>query len=173
MTKLFSNPYIIPIPNWSPNGSQTASELLLEATGSDNSILYRSDQDFHRFSAHTEAWNLLPPEGFLKMLSLRQFRLSSLTKRSQAVQNRYQHGSKSFPNRSWKHIVLPWTRLLVPSELDLELKIVPEIGSKFLPTLIVRGILARSRLQRQFLERPRRLQALFQGLRDINVYSIR
>ena len=121
-------------PNGCPNGFKTTSGRLLEATASDNLILHWSKQDFHRFSVHTKAWNQLKPEGILKILPVRHFGISSFTN-----QNR----SKSFPKRSWKHM-LPWTWLLVPSELDLDFKIAPKIRSKIGPKSISRGILARN-----------------------------
>ena len=66
-----------------------------------------------------------------------------------------------------------WTRLLVPSELDLDLKIPPKNWFKIGPKSISRGIPARSRLQWRFLSRLRHLQARFQGLREVDfVYLI-
>ena len=86
-------------PNGSPNRSKIASGRLLEATGSENSILYRSKQDFHRFNVHTKVQNLLKTEGFLKILLVRHFRLLSSTKSSQALKNRPKIDVKTVPNR--------------------------------------------------------------------------
>ena len=85
-------------PNGSPNRSKIASGRLLEATGSENSILYRSKQDFHRFNVHTKVQNLLKTEGFLKILLVRHFRLSSSTKSSQTLKNRLKINLKTVPN---------------------------------------------------------------------------
>ena len=85
-------------PNGSPNGSKIASGCLLEAIGSDNSILHRSKQDFHRFNVHTKVQNLLKTEGFLKILLVRHFRLSSSTKSSQTLKNRLKIDLKTVPN---------------------------------------------------------------------------
>ena len=74
--------------------------------------------------------------------------------------------------------MLPWTRLLIPSELDLELKLALKIAVlvpygfdldlknafKIDPKSISKGILARNQLQRQFSSRLGRLQACFLGL---------
>ena len=85
-------------PNESPNQSKIGSGRLLEATGSENSILYRSKQDFHRFNVHTKVQNLLKTEGFLKILLVRHFRLSSSTKSSQTLKNRLKIDLKTVPN---------------------------------------------------------------------------
>ena len=85
--------------NEAPNRSKIASGRLLEATGSDNSILHQSKQNFHRFSVHTKAWKLLKTYGFLNILLVRHFTLSSLTKSSQALQNRLKIGVQTVPNR--------------------------------------------------------------------------
>ena len=69
--------------------------------------------------------------------------------------------------------MLLWSRLLVPSELDLDFKIAPKNSSKIAPKSISRGIPARSRLQWRFLSRLRHLQARFQCLREVDfVYLI-
>ena len=60
-----------------------------------------------------------------------------------------------------------WTRLLVPSELDLDLKMGPKMRSKIDPKSIWTGILARNPLRSLFLKRLRRPQARFQGLREV------
>ena len=86
-------------PNGSPNRSKIASGRFLEATGSENLILRRSKQDFHRFSVHTKVWNVLKTGRFLKILLVRHFRLSSLTKSSQALQKRLKIDVKTVPNR--------------------------------------------------------------------------
>ena len=86
-------------PNGSPNRSKIASGRLLEAIGSDNSILHRSKQDFHRFNVHTKVQNLLKTEGSLKILLVRHFRLSSSTKSSQALKNHPKIDVKTVPNR--------------------------------------------------------------------------
>ena len=86
-------------PNGSPNWSKIASGRLLEATGSENLILHRSKQDFHRFNVHTKVQNLLKTEGFFKILLVRHFRLSSSTKSSQALKNRSKIDVKTVPNR--------------------------------------------------------------------------
>ena len=85
-------------PNGSPNQSNIASGRLLEATGSENSILHRSKEDFHRFNVHTKVQNLLKTEGFLKILLVRHFRLSSSTKSSQALKNLLKINIKTGPN---------------------------------------------------------------------------
>ena len=69
--------------------------------------------------------------------------------------------------------MLLWSRRLVPSELDLDFKIVPKNKSKIGPKSISRGIPARSRLQWRFLKRLRHLQARFPGPREVDfVYLI-
>ena len=45
-----------------------------------------------------ETWNLLKTNWFLKILFVRHFRLSSLTKTSQALQNRFKIDVKTVPN---------------------------------------------------------------------------
>ena len=86
-------------PNGSPNRSKIASGRLLEAIGSDNSILHRSKQDFHRFNVHTKVQNLLKTEGFLKILLVRHFRLSFSTKTSQTFKIRPKIDLKMVRNR--------------------------------------------------------------------------
>ena len=69
--------------------------------------------------------------------------------------------------------MLLWPWLLVPSELDLDLKSPPKIGTKIGPKSISRGIPARSRLQWRFLSRRRHLQGRFQRLWELDfVYLI-
>ena len=85
-------------PNGFPKRSKFASGRFLEAIGSDNSILHRTKQDFHRYNVHTKVQNLLKTEGFLKILLVRHFRLSSSTKSSQTLKNRLKIDLKTVPN---------------------------------------------------------------------------
>ena len=85
-------------PNGSPNRFKIASGRLLEARGSENLILHRSKQDFHRFNVHTKVQNLLKTIGFFKILLVRHFRLSSSTKSSQTFKHRPKIELKTVPN---------------------------------------------------------------------------